>query len=264
MRCRQMLIDSAASVKAGRRTPGNGGGPSAGACRRESVLPPGAALLHSAVGGVLLRLGPRSAAPAVTFSGKQRLSAGARWSIAIAASLSLHLSAAALFAGFISSHHAHSSRLTAAPLIVRIGKMEQPAVPPASFRRQSLQNGEFPEAVSSSGRTPSSSRFVLRTRYFSAAELDVTPKIRREIELYPEELRGLAHDGGKTVLRLWIDETGRVLKAEPLSSGMPPVFTEAAARTFMQADFLPGMKDGLAVNSRVDAVLLYPPGDPNR
>ena len=95
-------------------------------------------------------------------------------------------------------------------------------------------------------------------RYFLVSELDVIPKSQRDIDLYPPELRDSKHGGGKIVLSLWIDETGRVTKVEPVSSALPAIFAEVAARTFMQADFLPGRKNGLAVKSKVEAVLSYP------
>ena len=98
-------------------------------------------------------------------------------------------------------------------------------------------------------------------RYFQAAELDALPEIQHRIELYPDELRSTAHGGGKVVIRLWIDETGHVVKAEPVSSDLPAIFAEIAARTFLQASFLPGRKNGSAVKSKVGAVLFYPSRD---
>jgi hypothetical protein len=43
-----------------------------------------------------------------------------------------------------------------------------------------------------------------------------------------------------------------------VNSDLSAIFAEAAARTFMQADFRPGWKSGFAVKPRVDTVLFYP------
>lgn len=100
--------------------------------------------------------------------------------------------------------------------------------------------------------------------YFKTSELDVIPEIQRDIELYPPELHNLGHGDGKVVLRLWIDENGRVVKVEPVNSDLPPIFAEAAARIFMQAEFWPGRKNGSAVKSRVETVLFYPSSSSNQ
>lgn len=104
----------------------------------------------------------------------------------------------------------------------------------------------------------SSQHIGLPDLYFSPPELDVIPKIQRDIDLYPPELNNLDHRGGKISLRLWIDETGHVAKVETVSSDLPAFFAEVAVRAFMQADFLPGRKNGLAVKSKVEAALFYP------
>lgn len=96
--------------------------------------------------------------------------------------------------------------------------------------------------------------------YFSASELDVIPRIQQNIELYPEELQHFKK-GGKVVISLWINETGRVEKAELVSSELPAIFSEVATHRFMQASFLPGKKNNLAVKSKVDAVLVFPSHD---
>jgi len=110
----------------------------------------------------------------------------------------------------------------------------------------------------------SSRHIELPGLYFSTSELDVIPEIRRDIDLYPSELHNHEHHGGKIVLRLWIDEAGLVAKAEPVSSNLPAIFAEVATRAFMQANFLPGRKNGLAVKSKVEAVLFYPSHDSSR
>lgn len=181
---------------------------------------------------------------------------------AFVASLSLHLIAFALLVFFIPATDfvaGGASALPKAQFIVAIATQEKlglhTALPPAQFPKNANevagQNTRKGSASPPSFASP-------RERYFSVSELDAIPKSQRDIDLYPTELRNFKHGGGKIVFRLWIDETGRVTKVEPVSSGLPDIFAEVAARTFMQADFLPGRKNGLAVKSKVEAVLFYP------
>lgn len=194
-----------------------------------------------------------------------------RWLIAFAVSISLHLAAIALLAAFATSNGISSGRwvgLSDAPLMVSIAipeKQSQPAVShskqPAPVQTLRDLNTRFATQNSAQGGMDSSQHIGLSGLYFSTPELDVIPKIRRDIDLNPSELNSFKHSGGKVILRLWIDEGGRVAKVETVNSDLPAVFAEVAARVFMQADFLPGRKNGLAVKSKVEAVLFYPSRD---
>lgn len=181
---------------------------------------------------------------------------------AFVASLSLHLIAFALLVVFIPAADfvaGGASALPKAQFIVAIETPEKSGLHTASPPAQFPQNAnEVARQSTRKGSAPPSSFVLQRERYFSVSELDAIPKSQRDIDLYPTELRNFKHGSGKIVLRLWIDETGRVTKVEPVSSGLPDIFAEVAARTFMQADFLPGRKNGLAVKSKVEAVLSYP------
>lgn len=187
--------------------------------------------------------------------------------IAFVVSLSLHLAAIAFLIAFVPLDGVIAGRLggfSNAPLIVNIAKPEkvrQPAVSPykqpASL--QAPRNSKAQFATQSFAQDAIA--IALPGLYFSTSELDIIPEIRHDIDLYPSELQNLKHGGGKVVLRLWIDETGRVENVEPVSSDLPTDFTEVAALVFMQADFLPGKKKGFAVKSKVDAVLVYPKPD---
>lgn len=182
--------------------------------------------------------------------------------IAFAVSLSLHLIAFVLLAIFFPANDVFTGGVSALPkaqLIVAIANLEKPSTftVPSSARLPKNAN----EATGKNARKGNASApsFALQhERYFLVSELDVIPKSQHDIDLYPPELYNFKHGGGKIALRLWIDETGRVAKVEPVSSDLPTIFAEAAARTFMQADFLPGRKNGLAVKSKVEAVLSYP------
>lgn len=103
-----------------------------------------------------------------------------------------------------------------------------------------------------------SSGLVIFSSYFSVKELDVAPAIVRDIDASSDELKKRPTDGGKVILRLWIDETGRIVRVEPLSSEMPPVYSETATRAFMRAEFHPGIKNGSFVKSKINIVLFYP------
>lgn len=194
--------------------------------------------------------------------------------VAFAVSLALHLIAIAFLTAFVFPGGASDKQwagLTDAPFIVSIvnpGKPSQPAIPPLK-QIISKQNTRNPKASSAAqdddqNGTVSSRHMELPGFYYPAAELDAIPTIQHDIDLYPPELHSFRHGGGELVLRLWIDETGRVARAEPANSEMTGIIAEVAARAFMQAHFLPGMKNGLAVKSRVEAVLFYPPRDSSK
>lgn len=94
--------------------------------------------------------------------------------------------------------------------------------------------------------------------YFSLAELDERPFIIRDIPPNPPELKDFPQ-GGKLVLRLWIDTEGRVVNAEPVSSELPPAFTDSARSGFQDARFAPGRKHGQAVASVLNVTIHYAP-----
>lgn len=56
---------------------------------------------------------------------------------------------------------------------------------------------------------------------------------------------------GWVILELFISASGQVDKVDVLSSDAPEDFIESAQRTFSQAAFNPGLKDNIAVPSRV-------------
>lgn len=183
--------------------------------------------------------------------------------------MSLHLAALAILGAFIHSNgnpYGRSAGLPDAQLTVSIVQPEKQKLPPVAPSRQpaSMQasrnsNAHSAMQNSTQGGVSSPQSMGFAGIYFATPELDVIPEIQRDIDLYPPELHNLMHGGGKVVLRLWIDESGSVAKVEPVNSELPAIFAEAAARAFMQAEFRPGRKNGLAVKSRVETVLFYPP-----
>lgn len=190
--------------------------------------------------------------------------------IAFVVSLSLHLAAVALLIAFIPLNGVSAGRLAGfsnVPLIVNIAKPEKAGRPAASPSKQlaSIQaprnsNAQFTTQSSAQDAIASSQRMALSGLYFSTSELDIIPEIRHDIDLYPPELQNLGHSGGKVILKLWINEVGHVEKVEQTNSDLPAIYSEVATRVFMQASFLPGKKNGFAVKSKVETVLLYPGG----
>lgn len=185
--------------------------------------------------------------------------------IAFGVSLSLHLVAFILLSESIHSNTIPSGKSAGVAhrkLIVTIVKPGQPAaipspvpppVPPANQAPYKANNPPLNDTL-----LPSA--LVLHEPYYPVSELDVIPEIKQEIELYPEALQ--AHkQGGKVVLRLWIDEFGQVEKVELVKSELPPIFVEVATRNFMRASFSPGRKNNLPVKSKIDAVLVFPDQD---
>jgi TonB family protein len=99
---------------------------------------------------------------------------------------------------------------------------------------------------------------ALETRYINSAELDQHPAIINDIPENPPELLGYPQ-GGEIVLRLWINETGQVVKVETVSSNLPPEFIASAQNTFLKARFNPGRKQGVAVATLMDIAVSYTP-----
>lgn len=112
-------------------------------------------------------------------------------------------------------------------------------------------------AASSFGAVATGGLSPLAATYFPISELDVTPEIQSDIDLSAEEMGQRLERGGSIQLTLWIDEAGRVVKAEAeKSSGLPPIFGEAAVKAFLQATFRPGIRNGVAVKSRAKLMVV--------
>ncbi len=132
---------------------------------------------------------------------------------------------------------------------------------------EDVQVSASPEVASNEPRVDDDSRpasknttfsTALETRYINAAELDQHPAIINDIPENPPEL--LAYpQGGEIVLRLWINETGQVVKVETVSSNLPPAFIASAQNTFLNARFIPGRKQGVAVATLMDIAVSYTP-----
>lgn len=94
--------------------------------------------------------------------------------------------------------------------------------------------------------------------YYSVSELDEHPFAIQDIPSNPPELESY-HQGGNLVLRLWINEQGKVVNAEALSTALPQAFIDSARNGFLKARFAPGRIRGIAVGAVMDVELQYAP-----
>lgn len=128
------------------------------------------------------------------------------------------------------------------------------------FRTGAISTGrpsQAPAVLASSFGPIATGGIPLAATYFPISELDVMPEIQRDIELNAEEMGQQLESGGNIQLTLWIDEAGRVVKAEALeSTGLPPIFGETAVKAFLQATFRPGIRNGVAVKSRAKLMVV--------
>jgi TonB family protein len=117
------------------------------------------------------------------------------------------------------------------------------------------KRGAFRQSTHAAGAP--SAAIVLPGGYYSVRELDVIPVITRDVNVYPKELNNQQGMVGKVVIGIWIDEVGHVVKYELVKSELPENYGEVVARAFSQAEFQPGLKNGIAVKSRVRVVVVY-------
>ena len=122
-----------------------------------------------------------------------------------------------------------------------------PALPmpltPVLHATLALPAAEVPAAPASAARRE---RLPL-PRWFSAAELDERPLIESHVE--PQFPALALAPTGRVVLRLYVDESGRVDRIAVESGDPTGAFEQAAREAFGAARFRPGRKAGVAVKS---------------
>lgn len=202
--------------------------------------------------------------------GRHAGSADSRLTAGFAVSLLLH---AVVTAGISSlprsggrpAGDATLPRLTAVLADARPARQQvhnTPALPPpqpAVARQQARDERVATEEAGSPAVPASAVQIPLpppEPQFFALAELDAPPTVLQDIENDPPELRQYPQ-GGRLVLQLWIDQTGRVVRAEALSSVLPEPFVASARENFMRAIFNPAKKDGVAVRARVSVEIVY-------
>lgn len=189
-----------------------------------------------------------------------RLHPHIRLAILLGLSLCVHLAILLAFSWPPSGarHTAPANRISALtvilpdsqtdPLITRKAVQPPPEPSDANTRQPDNKSAHSDKGLSLS----------IAPHYFSLAELDERPFIIRDIPPNPPELKDFPQ-GGKLVLRLWIDTEGRVVNAEPVLSELPPAFTDSARSGFQDARFAPGRKHGQAVASVLNVTIHYAP-----
>jgi protein TonB len=94
-------------------------------------------------------------------------------------------------------------------------------------------------------------------RYFLANELDAWPAPLAVVEPpYPNDAY-LRNIPGTVVVRLYLDESGKVEKATTLHAEPPGYFEEAVEQAFRSARFSPGMKQGHPVKTQMTVEVRY-------
>ncbi len=192
-----------------------------------------------------------------------KLESYARLAMILAASLIFHLAVIFGVSWTPVGIMAHSI-----PVSAKVSRLTVTIAVPNDVRLQpekSVVSNE-PDIVEDDGAVadskPSSEKAIvstsLATRHFPAAELDFRPVIINDIPANPPDLLQYPQ-GGEVVLRLWIDEAGKVTNVDTISSTLPQVFMDSARNGFLQAVFVPGRKDGQIVASVMDVSVSYAP-----
>ena len=84
--------------------------------------------------------------------------------------------------------------------------------------------------------------------YYTTDQLTKRPQPAVLAELETPETRPLVASG-QLVLKLWIDDEGRVADVAVEKSDLPEVFSRTAIASFKQSRFLPGERNGQRVGS---------------
>lgn len=149
--------------------------------------------------------------------------------------------------------------LTPPPLAIAPQNQKSEAVGKAyTSKVADIDNGSNKPSDDKSITTTASLPTAADLRYFELAELDQQPALTQDIPDNPPEL--LEHlQGGEIVLRLWIDETGEVVKVDTISSTLPQPFVDSIRASFLNATFSPGRKFGNAVATVMDVAVSYAP-----
>ncbi len=93
--------------------------------------------------------------------------------------------------------------------------------------------------------------------FYTTRQLDVLPRpVMPIVPRYPPMLTSTSVSGW-VLLRLRLDEAGRVLSVQVRASEPAGVFDRSAQQAFSGARFEPGRKDGRAVRSQIEIKIWY-------
>jgi len=92
-------------------------------------------------------------------------------------------------------------------------------------------------------------------KYVPVYQVDSEPRLLREAKVYPEEAKKLQLEGS-VVLRIKIDETGKVIAAKIIRR-IEPSLDEAALKQIYEYKFSPAIKGGVAVATEIDYTVTF-------
>jgi TonB family protein len=122
-----------------------------------------------------------------------------------------------------------------------------------------------PAAAGSRDASPALGPAILpASRYYTSRELDGIPGPLAQIDPEYPESAARRHLGGKVVVRLFIDEAGRVERVLTLRADPPGYFENSVQRAFGAARFTPGIRNGRPVKSQLTLAVSFdtPPPPP--
>lgn len=96
--------------------------------------------------------------------------------------------------------------------------------------------------------------------YYSAHELDVYPTSRTSLFIEYPARAALERVSGRVLVRVSLDETGKVSDVSIVSAEPQGYFEDAVRAALAGARFRPGRKDGRDVRSRILIKLEFDPG----
>jgi len=154
-----------------------------------------------------------------------------------------------------------ASAAGSASLAVTLTAASRPAAPPAGTAAADAQPLPVPAPLAVGADEPVAPPAngadlvpVAAPAYYPAAQLSKRPQPAAIPELDAPELMAIVASG-KLVVVLWIDDGGKVTRAEVERTDLPEAFARAALAAFLRARFLPGERDGRQVASimRIEA-----------
>ena len=100
---------------------------------------------------------------------------------------------------------------------------------------------------------------MARLQFYSVDQLDQKPRLLESSELDTAEVQPIVASG-ILLLKLWIDDRGRVVNAEIERSDLPSVIARTAAAAFERMRFAPGQRNGQVVGSVLRIEVRYDDG----
>ena len=183
---------------------------------------------------------------------------------AVGLSVCLHVPLLLLDSTTITQPRVFGSQYEGSLLTVSLAeKALEPVVHEQSHTHQATKNAHLVENENAAQNEASNKPTVAanpmpREIYYLLSELEQPPQILKDIDQNPSGLDSYS-EGGRVVLQIWIDENGNVVNQELVETMLPPAFVDSAIKSFAQAKFSAGIKDGRPVKSTLKVVVNYDP-----